>query len=154
MQTFTRDFKDGLNSFGEALRIIRERKLWGYVMIPGLLSLAFGAAIAFLAFSVAGNFSDFVAQRYPWEFGADLVQKISGVVGSAIVIAGAVIVYKYVILILVAPFMSPLSEKVEAYLLGNRAMSIPFSATRVIREIVRGIRIGLRNILREILKTD
>ena len=153
MQTFSRDFRDGLRAFGEALLIIRQHKLWGYVLLPGGLSLIFGAGIAFLAYSVSGNFSDWITDKYPWEFGAGFVRKISGFLGSAVIIAGAVLAYKYVILILVAPFMSPLSEKVESYIRGEGAISVPFSMSRVLRELVRGIRIGLRNIFREIFLT-
>jgi len=61
-------------------------------------------------------------------------------------------IYKYVILILVAPFMSPLSERIENHLNGSSA-PVKFNIPRIIREIVRGIRISLRNIIRELLLT-
>lgn len=138
---------------GRAMEIIRVRRLWGYVLLPGLLSLAFGAGIAFLAYSVSGNLADVISRSYPWEFGADFVGKAAAVLSAALIIAGALLIYKYVILILVAPFMSPLSEKVEAYLEGKGELNVPFSIPRAMRELVRGIRVGLRNILREILFT-
>lgn len=153
MQTFKRDFRDGLNAFREALQMIRAHQLWGYVLLPGLLSLLFGGIVIFTAYTMAGNIADAIANWYPWEFGSDLVRKVSGIMGATVIIAGAFLSYKYVILILVAPFMSPLSEKVEGYLRGAEKVPVPFDPARVLRELWRGVRIGGRNILREILLT-
>lgn len=148
-----RDFKDGFTAYSEAFSIIRTRKLWGYVMVPGLLSIGFGIIVVVLAQIFSGNISDFIVSKYPWEWGADLVRRLSGFFTTIVIIAGALMAYKYVILILVAPFMSPLSEKVENYLRGADKASVPFNPARMVREIARGIRVSLRNIIRELLLT-
>ena len=153
MKTFLRDFKDGINAYSEALKVIRERKLWGYMLVPGLLSLGFGILIALLAQAFAGGVSDFVGARYPWEVGAALVRRLSGFIGGVLVWAGAFFTYKYVILILVAPFMSPLSEKVEAYIKNTPQVAGGFQVTRFMKELARGVRISIRNIVRELAFT-
>ena len=48
-----------------------------------------------------------------------------------------------------APFMGPVSEKIEAYLLGNRTPGP--SKTNFMDQLWRGIRINLRNLSMEIL---
>ena len=61
-------------------------------------------------------------------------------------------IYKHIVLILSAPFMSPLSEKVENHLLG-KSTTINFSISQMLKDLLRGIRIALRNIIREIFYT-
>ena len=48
--------------------------------------------------------------------------------------------------------MSPLSEKVENHLLG-KSTTIKFSISQMLKDLLRGIRIALRNIIREIFYT-
>lgn len=148
-----RDFLDSLKAYGTAWKIIRMRRLWIYLIIPGLLSIAFGILVAVLANVVSGNISELVESRYPWEAGSAVVTWVSKFLSIILVWAAALMAYKYVILILAAPFMSPLSEKVEAYLLGSPKASIPFDPARMVREIIRGIRLSVRNIVREIVMT-
>jgi CysZ protein len=49
--------------------------------------------------------------------------------------------------------MSPLSEKIENYVKGDAVSAGGFQLTRAIKEMIRGIRISVRNIIREILYT-
>jgi CysZ protein len=148
-----KDFKDGISAYTEAFSIISRQKLWGYVMVPGFLSIAYGIVVVLLSQLFSGNITDLVAARYPWEWGADLVRRLAGFISTVIIFAGALMAYKYVILVLVAPFMSPLSEKVESYLRGGEKASVPFSVSRMTRELIRGLRVSLRNIIRELLLT-
>ena len=50
-----------------------------------------------------------------------------------------------------APFMSPVSEKIEAYLIGNNR--IQFRKTSNSSQLWRGIKINLRNLVKELLIT-
>ena len=59
------------------------------------------------------------------------------------------IIYKHAVLILSAPFMSPLSEKVENHLLGIE-QPMHFSIPQMISDLARGLQIAMRNIIREL----
>jgi CysZ protein len=109
MHSFISDLKDGLRAYINAVHVIREQKLWIYLLIPGFISLGFGLVVVFFAQLFSSEVSGFIDARYPWEFGAAYVTRIGGFFGKAIVWAGAFMTYKYIVLILVAPFMSPLS---------------------------------------------
>lgn len=150
MRYFISDFKDGVRAYFDAARVIREQRLWIYLLAPGLISLLFGGLVAWGALALGGEASDLVEAKYPWEFGANFVYKIAGFLGTAMTFGVALLTYKYVVLILVAPFMSPLSERVERFLTGRTEPGSLFDAGRVVRELIRGIRVSLRNIIREL----
>ncbi len=146
------DFRDGIESYAEAFRLIKSKRLWGYVMLPGLLSILFGGGIFFLAWHYSGGIENFLKSNYPFEFGKNTFATVAQYAGWIIVAGLAYISYKYIILILVAPFMSPLSENIEAHLLGRKS-NVRFSLVRAGRELWRGMRVSLRNLLRELIYT-
>jgi CysZ protein len=153
MQRFLSEFKDGINAYFEAVGIIRTHRLWIFLLIPGFISLLFGGLMVYGAIVLSGEISTSIGNSYPWEFGADFVRKAAGFLGAVLVWAGALFTYKYVVLILVAPFMSPLSERVERLITGRQGKNSGCSPVRAARELWRGIRISLRNIIRELLLT-
>jgi CysZ protein len=153
MRRFLSEFKDGINAYFEAVVIIRRHGLWIYLMIPGMISLLFGGLVAYGAFALSGEIGAAISNWYPWEFGARFIGKIAAFLGAALIWAGALFTYKYIVLILVAPFMSPLSERVERLITHRSGENSGCSPVRAMRELVRGIRVSLRNILRELLLT-
>ena len=152
MTAIVRDFRDGIESYGRAWAFIKDQNLWLYMVIPGLLSLIFGITAFLLAWRSAGPIEDWIIEKYPWDFGADALAAIAGYIGYFLMALVAYLSYKYVILVLVAPFMSPLSETVEEAITGDNS-GVQFSLSRTIREIWRGLRVSLRNLTREIMLT-
>ena len=152
MGKFLIDFRDGISAYGYALEIIREQRLWLYIWIPGLMSLLYGAAIISAAVTWSQPIADWIVSIYPFESGVDVVATISKFASWLVTGTIGFFLYKYVILVLVAPFMGPLSERVESYLRGGSTKS-KLSFARVVREVVRGLRISLRNIVRELFFT-
>lgn len=57
--------------------------------------------------------------------------------------------FKYIVMIIAAPFMGPLSEKVESLITGEPAPK--FKIKDIWQDISRAIRISLRNVIRELL---
>ena len=152
MRSFLRDFRDAVDAYGQAFRLIRELRLWTYIMIPGLLSIVYGIALAALAWRTSRPIADWIINGYPFDWGSAAVVTIAGYVSWLIAGTLGIILYKYVILILVAPFMSPLSEKIENHMKGNSS-SASFNVGRMAGEMIRGVRVSLRNILRELFFT-
>lgn len=149
MQAYIRDFTDGIRAYGEALRIVRRLHLWKYLWIPGLISLLFAVLVVLVARQASDAATAFIADNYPWERGAAIIYRISGILAAIMAWGAALILYKYLVLILTAPFMGPLSERVERHLTG-RENARAGSATA---QILRGIRVSLRNLSRELLLT-
>ena len=142
-------FLNGLGAYGRAFQLISKLGLWGYLIIPGLISLLSGGAVGFSIWGFSDNIGDFLAAFYPWETGRSIVDGIATAFGGVLMAGSGLIVYKHAVLILSAPFMSPLSEKVENHLLGKEH-SIRFSIPQMISDILRGLRIAMRNIIREL----
>jgi CysZ protein len=153
MSSFFKDLIAGFSAFTEAIALLSRLRLWTYVIFPGLISIAFGGIIIALAITQGDAIGNWMERLYPWETGAGVVATIADILGGALIIAAALLVYKYVILILVSPFMSPLSEKVERYARGEDSPRTSFSLRQVISDIIRGIRINVRNMIREIIFT-
>jgi len=68
--------------------------------------------------------------------------------GGLVIILGFIL-YKYLLLICISPFMGPLSARVEEIITGEPTSS-KFSIKQTSYEIIRGIRVSLRNVVREL----
>ncbi len=140
----------GIRAYGGTLKLINKLGLWKYFGIPMLISLLTAALIGFAAWGFSDNIGSFIAKAWVWEWGSETFRSISDFVGAAIVVAIGLILYKHIIMALSAPFMSPVSEKIEAHLLGNEHQH---RDTKFSAQLWRGIRINVRNLLMELLFT-
>jgi hypothetical protein len=77
MEFFFRDFRDGILAYGKALTPVSKLRLWGFLLLPGIISLVFGIVIIFGANMLSGHMADFLVTKYPWETGIETVRKIS-----------------------------------------------------------------------------
>ncbi|MBR9922514.1 MAG: EI24 domain-containing protein [Bacteroidetes bacterium] len=147
-----RDVGRALQAYGQALRLSSELRLWRYYWIPALISVLLAGLIGFAAYGWSENIGGWITGWYPWEWGSVVVEKIGQVMGGLMVLALGFILYKNLVMILAGPFMSPLSVKVETHLTGHKVGN-GFSASQFASDMVRGIRLGLRNIIRELFLT-
>lgn len=148
------DFLDGIRAYAQAWRIIRDQRLWGYMLIPALISLLLFVGVFVLARTLTAPLTHYLEnlgsiQNY---VGSGLIKGIVFVVTTALLLALGTVLYKSLLIALAGPFMSPLSERVEQHLRGIDT-PVSFSLTRMLGEIVRGLSIALRIILREIWYT-
>lgn len=145
------DFLLGIRSYFDAHKLIRKNNLWGYVLLPGLINLVlFGITI-----------------WIGWEYSKKLTNWLMGVIGiEAVAIAGMgfiktvvhylflilfrlmsllfyLFIYKYVVLIIMAPVLAILSEKTDEIISGER---YPFKLVQFLKDVMRGITIALRNL--------
>lgn len=146
------DFGRAVRAYGEALVLTNQLRLWKYYLIPALISVLLGGVIGWLAVSWASGVGTWLTAWYPWEWGATLVARIGTVLGGLLIGALGFILYKNLVMILAGPFMSPLSEKIEAHITG-RPVGVGFTANQFMSDLVRGIRVSLRNIVRELFFT-
>jgi len=147
-----KDFLDGISSYAKAFRFLSKMRLWGYVLLPGFLSLAIGIGILVAAWGLSDNVGRLLVSWYHWDWGKVVVENIATFFGGLLVLTIGLIVYKHLVTILASPFMSPLSEKVERQLSG-KSSDMKFSFRQIAKDLLRGLRIALRNSLRELLLT-
>lgn len=146
------DFISGFTSYFGAFNFVIKHRLYKHLIISGFISFIIGAVIIIMSYAVSDNISDFLANFYPWEWGADYVKTFLAYVSGGLILVTGFLLFKYILLILISPFMGPLSAKVET-IITNRDEISRFSIKQVSYEMVRGLRIASRNITREILIT-
>ena len=144
------DFFDGVKSYGKAFSVISEMRLWGYVLVPGIISVLLAMGIGTTAWYLSEPIGSWLLSWYPFEWGSIWLGKFSNFVGGALVGLGGLIVYKHLVLAISSPFMSPLSQKVEERMTGNYTNYKGFQINRAIKELFRGLYIAIRNIIREL----
>ena len=103
------------------------------------------------AYVLSDNIGSYIAKLWIWDFGKETFTSISNFVGVVIILIIGLILYKHIIMALSAPFMSAVSEKIEHHFYGD-AVHLHRKSTFT-QQLVRGIRINSRNLLKELLIT-
>ncbi len=141
----------GINGYSGALALISKLKLWKYFFIPIVISIITASVIGFAAYGLSDNIGRLIAKVWLWEWGKQTFTTVSTFIGAIIVVAIGLILYKHIIMALSAPFMSPVSEKIETHLTGVTKHN--HRKTSFQEQLWRGIRINIRNLGRELLIT-
>ena len=141
----------GIKSYTGTFKLISQLKLWKYFLIPICISIVTASLVGFLAYSLSDNIGSFLSQIWIWETGKETFTSISNFVGGVFIVAIGLVLYKHIIMALSAPFMSPVSEKIEFHLTGVE--NHEHRNTSFNEQLLRGIRINLRNLFKELLLT-
>lgn len=145
-----RNIIKGIKAYFGTFALIKELGLWKYFAVPIFISMVAFVLIAILAWSLSGFMGGLISKIWFWEWGSNTFQQISDVLGAASILALGLVAYKHIILALSAPFMSPVSEKIEIHLLGEVHQH---RNTTNAGQLWRGVRINTRNLLLEFLFT-
>jgi CysZ protein len=127
----------GLRAYVKAFRFILDHKLYWYVLIPAILMLG----IYQLGFMIELNKPEAKAENMNqiiWY----LMRLLLEISISILLMRFA----KYLVVILLSPLLSHLSQKVEFLITGN---TYTFSFRQLIHDVKRGFRIAIRNIMWE-----
>ena len=141
----------GIKAYTGTFKLISKLKLWKYFAVPIFISLVTALIIGITAYGLSDNIGAYVARIWKWETGRETFTAISSFIGGATIVILGFILYKHVIMALSAPFMSPVSEKIEIHYLGHKAHS--HRNTTFTDQLWRGIRINVRNLFKEIFFT-
>ncbi len=141
----------GVKAYFGAFSLISKLKLWKYFTIPMIISFITAITIFGSAYGLSDNVGAFISRIWIWDWGKETFTTISTVIGGLVIIVIGLILFKHIIMALSAPFMSPVSEKIEAHLTGNTAHT--HRNTTFSQQLWRGIRINGRNLLMELLLT-
>jgi CysZ protein len=145
---------NGIKAYTGTLELISKLGLWKYFGIPILISVLTALSIGFLAYGLSDDIGAFISRIWIWEWGKETFTTISEVIGGITVIALGLILYKHIIMALSAPFMSPVSEKIERHHLGHEPKEkLIHRNTSFQQQLWRGIKINSRNLTKELLLT-
>ncbi|HEU4606561.1 MAG TPA: EI24 domain-containing protein [Chitinophagaceae bacterium] len=139
-------------SYYRAHQFISKHKLWKWILLPGILyMLLFVTGMYFFWKS-----SDWVASSLSQTLGIDhwLHQMGNGFLSFLFIMGGFMVrlillffyfsLFKYLFLIIGSPLFAYLSEKTEAII---EEREFPFSWKQLFKDMVRGIKLALRNTL-------
>ncbi|PQJ78938.1 EI24 domain-containing protein [Polaribacter porphyrae] len=139
----------GIKEYTGALALISKLKLWRYFIIPILISIATAIFIGLEVYALSDNIGAFISKIWIWDWGKETFTSISNFVGGLIILVIGLILYKHIVMALSAPFMSPVSEKIEKYLYGD--VKHKHRNTSNADQLIRGLRINIRNLAKELL---
>jgi len=141
----------GIQAYTGTFALISKLKLWKYFAIPILISIVTATIIGLSAYGFSDNMGRFIAKVWVWDWGKETFTTISTFIGGIMIVAVGLILYKHIIMALSAPFMSPVSEKIETHLTGIDKHN--HRTTSFQEQLWRGIRINVRNLGKELLIT-
>ena len=141
----------GLKEYSGAMALISKLKLWRYFIIPILISVAIFILIGVEAYVLSDNVGSYIAKIWIWDWGKETFSALSNFIGAIVVLIIGLILYKHIVMALSAPFMSPVSEKIEKHFYGD--VSHKHRKTTNAEQLIRGIRINIRNLVKELLFT-
>lgn len=142
----------GLYAYINAHRIIIRFRLWPYLIIPGILSLAYIVSLIILGTLYTPEISNHINTYWIPAF---MQGKITGMLTMVLIwflfpILGYMS-YKYVILILFSPILGYLSEIVEEKIYHREPP--PFRVKALLRDLCRGLIINFRNMFLTVFYT-
>lgn len=141
---------NGITAYGRSFSLLSKLKLWRYFAVPIVISLVTAALIFLISWGLGDNIGALISRLWIWEWGHSTFQLISNFFGIMVVIVIGLFLYRHIVMALSSPFMSPVSEKIERHLYGQNIVS-PNSSW--ISQLIRGIRINIRNLALELLLT-
>lgn len=140
----------GIRAYGGTFALISKLGLWKYFGIPILISILTFTLVGFSAYGFSDNIGGLIAKAWIWDWGSQTFRTISDIIGGILVVAVGFILYKHIVMALSAPFMGPVSERIEAHILGVKHQH---RDTSFMAQLWRGIRINVRNLLMELFFT-
>ncbi len=141
-----------IQSFADAHKFINRHKLWKWILVPGIIYCILFVIGIYLFGKTSMQATEYVLLKTGLKAWLESMQE-SWL--NWLVIVGQFFIYiilflfyfslfKFLFLIIGSPLFAYLSERTESILEGKE---FPFSFSQFLKDIVRGIRIALRNLL-------
>lgn len=138
------------NSFSDSFKVIKDAGLRKFYFLPGIISMfLFGGFIylgEYLSLNLASALENFFKLQ---EYGSILYIFIKILVWICTVFF-YYLVYKSLLLVIISPILSYISERVETHLTGKK---FDFTFKDNLRFLIRGIDIGLKSFFKQMVGT-
>ena len=139
---------DGLKAYLEAYRVISRLKLWRFFMTPMLISVVVFLSLVLVSISFSEVIGLYISSFWSWDFGKETINTVSMILGGVILISIGLILFKHLVMILSAPFMGPISKKIEDDFIG---VTSQVQVSSPLTLMFRSVKISSRNLFRELL---
>lgn len=147
-----KDIIIAIRAYGQAHTFIRKHRLWRWIIIPGIIYMLMFVVGMYLFANSAVDVIEWLTVKTGVQKWVESLS--SSIAGFLLTIAGIMLwlvlmlfyfsLFKYLWLILGSPIFAYLSEKTEAIIEGK---DYPFNLKQLLKDIVRGVSIALRNTL-------
>ena len=124
MKNFVKDIGIGLNGYSKAWRLIREKRMWGYFLLPILLSFALAIAVFMVRIElhdfIEGLLKGTIQYEQLWDWAQWLT---SWLIHLSLFIFTWYLYFKfqkYLLFIVLSPVLAYISERTEKALSGIR----------------------------------
>ncbi|MDG1171475.1 MAG: EI24 domain-containing protein [Polaribacter sp.] len=141
----------GISAYKEAFVLLSKLKLWNYFIIPTVISLLTFLFIVYTAIGYSATIGQLLAEIWIWNWGKEIVMMLSSFGGGLVIFVIGLMLYKYIVLAISAPFMGVVSEKIELHL--NGGFYTDCKKTTFIAQLWRGIQVNVRNLGMELFIT-
>lgn len=142
------DILKGISAYTKVFQLIRKHSLGRYLFIPILLSFVLALLTGGVTWWLYDDLSNWILVLLGKIGEFSVATKAINIVSAIIITLLFILIFKHLLLAISSPFMSLLSERIEKKL-NNMESEVPFSTDRFIREMLRGFRLAIRNIIRE-----
>lgn len=137
-------------SFSDSFRIIREAKLRKFYFLPGIISIFLFMIFLSLGDIISDNLTLLIEKFLNVENYHSIVLFVIKTIVWVCSILFYFLIYKSLLLIILSPILSYVSERVETYLTGKK---FEFGLKKNISFIGRGISIGFKSFIKQMIAT-
>ncbi len=117
-------------------------------MIPMLISVLVFLSVVLVSISFSEVIGLYISNFWSWDFGKETINTVSMILGGIILISIGLILFKHLVMILSAPFMGPISKKIEDDFIG---VTSQVQVSSPLTLVFRSLKISSRNLFRELL---
>lgn len=142
-------FITSITSVLRSLPYLFKPRIFVYLVVSGLMSLAVFGLLSWAIYALGDDLGDGLLGLSPWEIKYDFITTGIEWITRLILFVLAVLVFKYIVLIITSPLMSLVSDSVEKYETGNSPKPVGSN----LRGLARGLALSSRNITKELLYT-
>ena len=148
MKEMLKGVYEGSTAYFKVYEVISRLKLWKFFAIPMLISFIVFLMILFISFFFSDAIGNYISSFWTWDFGRDTINTLSRIFGGLLITVIGFISFKHITMALSAPFMGPISKIIEDDFNGVVSQTNTSTPSGL---LLRGIRISLRNLLRELV---
>lgn len=140
-----------MRAYGEALPQMFKKGYRRYLALPIVVYLALLVGLIWLMYNNMNRWLNLILGWFGYDMGElEAWGFVVAIILQILMLFFMSSLFKYTVLILLAPFLAFLSEKVEKDSLGT---NYDFSIAQVLKDIVRAVRINLLNFAKEMVIT-
>jgi len=150
--TNTSKYMNGILSYLKAVHGIGKYSLLKYFIFSGIISLFIASGVTSISVYLGDILGDWIQSVYPWDKGSGIIGSIGDWTSGIVVFVLGLFLLKYLLLIIVSPIMSYMSESIERQM-NDSYQSPKLTITNLISDLLRSLRINLLNLSKELLIT-